>query len=244
MNNSFTVPQFSPDEMSQNLTWTFSFTYLFISLHSSRGEVFDFISQGCATQGGVNTLADSPSFKMHCGLDRCFGWSGFLGVWHTYFFIHSPHFSTFFLSPVLTVGLMKGDNGSWGGGGGREDIDSFFSSSLTPCALPQRCCFNALSFSHFDIIFSPPTSLLLSLLIHLFLCLHFLSSYFPLCTSHSRPHAPIHLFLFSFFPRPRRSGRDSQCSTVRSDRWSSGTAGFHRHLRPHCHHLVLRPTER
>lgn len=52
------------------------------------------------------------------------------------------------------------------------------------------------------------------------------------------------LFFFFILHRSWCSGRDSQRSTVCSDRWRSGTSGFHRHLCPHHHHLVLCPAER
>lgn len=65
-------------------------------------------------------------------------------------------------------------------------------------------------------------------------------------------HVPLNLlmsvaFLFlssllSF--RSQRSGRDNQRSTVRGDRWRPGAVGFHCHLCPHRHHLVLCATER
>lgn len=197
--------------MSHNLARLF---YLCISLHSSCGEVFDFISQGCTTRG-VNTLNVSL-IQNALWSWQVLGWSGFLEL-----DILKSLFTTTFFSPILT----EGDNASW-----VENIDFSFLLSRSLFPLP-RWRFNVLSFSHFYIFFS-------------LLCLLFslpLSPYFPLYI----PHA-THTYYLSllFFLRSRCSGRDSQCSTICGDRWRSGTAGFHRHLCPHCHHLVLCPTER
>lgn len=130
---------------------------------------------------------------------------------------------------------MKGDNAGW-----VEDID--FSFLLSPLLCSPPCWwFNVLTFSHFffpiyPAFFDPSLRLclcfsactLLSIFHFMYLTLH--------------PHT--HYLSLLFFLRSRCSGGDSQCSTICSDRWRSGTPGFHRHLCPHCHHLVLRPTER
>lgn len=111
------------------------------------------------------------------------------GVWlkwvfkgRTYFFIHPLRFFTlfslFWLSGVLAMGLMKGDNGSWA-----EDIDFSFLLSRSLFS-PPRWNFNVLS-SHFYILW--PAIILIHLsLCPLFHCLH-LSLHISLYTPHTPP---------------------------------------------------------
>lgn len=211
-------------KMSQNLTYLL---YLFISLHSSCAEVFDFISQACFTWG-VNTLRVPLIQNVLCSW-QVLGWRGFLEA------VILISLFTLLISPPSSHPICLPDilcSGGWWRvimQVGWKILTSLFHCHVR-CTLSHAgvlMCFLFLTFISFSSL--PWASL------------SFISPYFPFYTPRSTCRRELSPLLFL---RSRCSGRDSQCSAICGDRWRSGTAGFHRHLRPHRHHLVLRPTER
>lgn len=157
---------------------------------------------------------------------------GYLFLYSVSSFLHPflTHFDCLAFCGV-SGGVMKGDNAS-----SAEDIDFAF---LVSCSLFQAdgmCC---LSFSFISpaFIFDPFLSFFPSVSLPA-LFFSFFSTFPFMQSTHT------HYLSFLLFLRSWCSGGDSQCSTLCSDRWCSGAAGFHCHLCPHCHHLVLCPTER
>lgn len=152
--------------MSHNLACLF---YLFISLHSSCGEVFDFISQDCTTWG-VNTLKVSL-IQNALWSWQVLGWSGFLEadiLKSLFALLISPPFShPFWLSGVLCSGgwwkvIMQV---GW-------KISTSLFSCLAPCTLSHAgvlMCFLSLTFISF---FPPTLPALLSTFISIFLFIH------------------------------------------------------------------------
>lgn len=171
---------------------------------------------------------------MHCALDRCSDGSGgfflfFFQAWHTYFFIHYPHFSTYF-SPVLSVPwewwkvIMQV---GW-------KISTSPSSRLAPCARPYRCC-NGLSFLSLLSLFFPHA--LLSVLIRLspFLSsrwsLAFFVQSFPLiyphslCVSPASPQIPAQWWRLTAQYRTQWSVASWHCWCSPSSASSSSPSG-------------------
>ena len=185
MNNSLTVTAILDHKMSQNLNCFFTFLSLFTHLVWSVWFHFPGLHSGCKHA--------HRSFTHSKYIVLLTGGVGFRG-WHSYFFIHSPHFSTFFPSTLsvwhfVQWGVMKGDNASW-----VEEIDFSFLLSRSLYSLPHGC-FNVLSFFHFYLFFFYSISLVFifdpSLSLSTFFACTPLSLYSTFCFMYPTLHPPF-----------------------------------------------------